>query len=571
MASKNKGINIFRHVPKANLPKAVYPMQHSVKFDCEFGRAYPFFAEEVIATDTWHLQTQVFMRMNPTIAPVMHDFRATIHWFYVPTRLVWKECEEWYTGGRLGTWREEHPDAVPWVGVQFMMYQYGLTDTDEFLGTIWDFFGLNFGTDRRGARPYAVAEVSNTLRVDATYARTYWLIYEYFFRDANIIPEGGMLANDEALSSGEDFVLSDYPIQPFKVAWDKDYFTSACLTPQRGPQVYVPIGGSAPISATVANASGSTYLTVKNANIVQGEKHPLYVVNTSSTDVTNFGTLRTDVNNDGEYDVEAVIQPTNFQVSGTADLSNATGSAIDDVREAFALQRFFERMQVVGSRFAEYLRGIFGSNFEDYRLQMPEYLGTTVTPIVISNVPNQSASNSEAPQGAYAGNGMGASSSAKISKYFPEPGILMGLFVAMPRNGYQQGLARKLTRFDYTDRFNPYFQHIGEQPVMESELFNDATKAVVEDRVFGYQSQYASYKFINSSVHGNLKKSLDFWHAGRIFEDSPTLSREFIEFDGSESTDRLFALTEYPKFEVEIQCNITAERPITPYSTPSIQ
>lgn len=557
MAKKNKGINIFRQVPKANLPSTTFNMSHQVKFSGEFGKAYPFFCQEVIAGDTWDVSVDHFARLAPMVAPVMHDLDVRMHWFYVPMRLLWDDFEDWITGGRTGTWREENPDAFPVLRLD-ALYGLGYQESDELNGSLLDFLGVNF------AKNVALDEVGGLYYINAMPFRAYWMIFNYFFRDQNVEDEievrttGGVDSN-YGINDLRNMTLFGRDML-FRVAWDKDYFTSATLAPQRGPQVYVPIGSSAPVvvsnpetPSVEVRYGGASIPDDLDLGLSSGAGNNRDIVGTNGTTtgpVGLFGRI-----NEGTL---------------SADLASSSGAAVDDVREAFALQRFFERMQVVGSRFSEYLRGIFGTNAGDARLQMPEYLGTWQNPFIINNVSQTSSTTSDSPQAGYAGNGMASQRNESIRKYFPEPGYLIGLYVAMPRNGYFQGLNKMLTRTDWLDFFNPYFEHIGEQPIMTSELFFDITKAPASDTVFGYQSQYASYKFINSHIHGEFKNTLDFWTAARKFDSAPTLSDTFVYYQPEESTDRLFQLPEEPKFYVQLDVKAYATRPMSAMSTPRI-
>lgn len=558
MAKRNKGINIFRQVPKANLPATTFNMSHSVKFDGEFGVAYPIFCEEVIAGDTWDVAADHFARLNPMPAPVMHDFDVRFHFFFVPCRLLWDDFEDWITGGRSGTWREDNPDAFPVFNLRAVAdcYYYATGMRPEgvtFLGSIFDFMGIDLPLDYTFDGESVSRHKFNVLPI-----RAYWLIWNYFFRDQNITPEleidlvSGM-DDLEFLQAGQAiFGRSD---GMFAVAWDKDYFTSATLSPQRGPQVYVPIGSTAPVKVVSGAANVpvrvDTFYGTQNTGTL-GTQNGNVVLSTSGGTVD--GTLGGTINSN----------------TLEADLSSSSGAAVDDVREAFALQRFFERMQIVGSRFSEYLRGIFGTNAGDARLQMPEYLGSWQNPFMINNVSQTSATSGTSPQAGFAGNGMCSQRNAPIRKYFSEPGYLIGLYVVMPRNGYMQGIPKKMMRTDWLDWYNPYFEHIGEQPIMTSELFFDPYVLPEQDKVFGYQSQYASYKFINSHVHGQFKNTLDFWTAARKFTEAPTLSEEFIYFNKEESTDRVFTLIDEPKFEVQVDFKVFATRPISAFSTPRL-
>lgn len=563
MAKKNKGINIFQNVPKANPNRTQFPIYHKCDFSGDFGIGFPVFCQEVIPGDTWHISADHFSRLAPMIAPVYHDFDVRMHWFFVPMRLLWDDFEDWMTGGKTGTWREDNPDAFPLFDLNW------ITDESQYIiGTVFDFLGVNTCADGAvnvGGTPKSVDIVAGTT-LPVMPVRGYWLIYNYFFRDQNVTDEvpipltSGVDDGDDFLDmiTQSSFQLNGVPSGLFRTSWDKDYFTSATLSPQRGPQVYIPVGSSAPI---IAQDNTHTVTSSRITGVqVSGDLVNQYSGAGNSILHSQNNTSSSPVNLLGYYN----------EGSLSADLSAAEGAAVDDVREAFALQRFFERMQVVGSRFAEFLRGIWGTNAGDSRLQMPEYLGTWRNPFMINNVSNTTGT-SENPQAGYAGNGMATQYNKPIHKNFPEYGYLYCIYSALPRPGYQQGLAPIFCRRDWLHFANPFFEHIGEQPIEMEELYFDPSKTRAEnEETFGYQSQYASYKFINSHAHGEFKTSLNFWHANRIFDARPTLSRQFIEYNKDESTDRVFVIESEPKFYTTIQFDGYVERNLSAYSTPRI-
>lgn len=580
MAKKGRGINIFQHVPKASPNRTQFPIHHKCDFDGDFGLAYPVFCQEVLPGDTWHISADHFSRLAPMIAPVYHDFNVKFHWFYVPMRLLWDDFEDWITGGKNGTWREDNPDSFPLFELDNLF-----RETSEIVGTLFDFLGVNTCTD--GA-VYNDAPASKTILVHTTLPvmpiRGYWLIYNYFFRDQNIqdeveISTASGLTSPEALYAmfeNSSSNLAGDSTYFFRVAWDKDYFTSSTYSPQRGPQVFIPLGNSAPLVASTDRIANIDFNPNLDSTLIQSRgvlsgSIPLGANMQPLPSGGSTGSLQT--NNNNPVKISATNYATNVEQLAdvmNVDLASAEGAAVDDVREAFSLQRFFERMQIVGSRFSEFLRGIWGTNAGDARLQMPEYLGTWQNPFMINNVSNTTGT-ADNPQGGYAGNGMATQYNKPIHKNFPEYGYLYCLYTALPRPGYQQGLAPIFCRRDWLHFANPYFEHIGEQPIEMEELYFDPSKTRVEnEETFGYQSQYASYKFINSHSHGTFKTNLNFWHANRIFSCKPSLSAEFIDFYGEESTNRVFVLPGGAKFYTTIQFDGYVERNLSAFSTPRL-
>lgn len=579
MAKKNKGINIFQHVPKANPNRTQFPINHKCDFDGDFGLAYPVFCQEVLPGDTWHISADHFSRLAPMIAPVYHDFNVKFHWFFVPMRLLWDDFEDWMTGGKNGTWREDNPDSFPLFDLSRLFEV-----TTDIIGTMFDFMGVNTCTDgatEDGLPASKIVVEGSTLPVMPI--RGYWMIYNYFFRDQNITEEVPVTTSS-GLENVDDFLemlrMTSYDQLGnmnyfFAVSWDKDYFTSATLSPQRGPQVFIPLGNSAPLVASTDRVANIDFNPNLQGTLVQsaGTSTGLVSVSAGMQSVPSGGTSGSLYVDGGSAKISASNFATNVQQLTdvmSADLAAADGAAVDDVREAFSLQRFFERMQLVGSRFSEFLRGIWGTNAGDARLQMPEYLGTWVNPFMINNVSNTTGTSTN-PQGGYAGNGMATQYNKPIHKNFPEFGYLYCLYTALPRPGYQQGLAPIFCRRDWLHFANPYFEHIGEQPIEIEELYYDPSKTRAEnEETFGYQSQYANYKFINSHSHGTFKTNLNFWHANRVFQSAPTLSDEFISFNPAESTNRVFVITEGSKFYTTIQFDGYVERNLSAFSTPRL-
>ena len=252
-----------------------------------------------------------------------------------------------------------------------------------------------------------------------------------------------------------------------------------------------------------------------------------------------------------------------------ADLSGATASSINDLRRAFRLQEWLERNARGGARYIEIITAHFGVRSSDARLQRPEFLGGSSTPITISEVLQTSANASEpTPQGNMAGHGVSVGSSNYVSYRAEEHGYIIGIMSVMPKTAYQQGVPKHFKKLDKFDYYWPSFANIGEQPIYNEELYHQNNPS--DGEVFGYTPRYAEYKYIPSTVHGEFRTSLNFWHMGRIFSTKPTLNQDFIECDSAE-VERVFNVLEGEEhLYVYLHNEVKATRLMPYYGTPTI-
>ena len=326
-------------------------------------------------------------------------------------------------------------------------------------------------------------------------------IYNEYYRDQNLCDKLTDKATDGSNSYTGVNTLQNR-------AWQHDYFTSALPWTQKGPEATIPLGTTAPLlnktgtshdpnlATYFQNTDGSRYgaSTLQSGTGIapaSGQVIPSFGSNTAYSQL--------DVSNHLEV-----------------DLTDATASSINDLRRAFRLQEWLERNARGGSRYIEVILAHFGVQSSDARLQRPEFLGGSATPISISEVLQTSdAAAEDTPQGNMAGHGVSVGSSNYVSYKCEEHGYIIGLMTVMPKTAYQQGIPKHFSKFDKFEYFWPSFANIGEQPILNKELyaFDDGNN----DEVFGYTPRYAEYKYIPSTVHGEFRDTLDFWHMGRIF------------------------------------------------------
>lgn len=512
--------------PKTN----VFDLSHEKKLSMNMGDLVPIMIEEVVPGDKFRCNTELMMRFAPMIAPVMHRVNVYTHFFFVPSRLVWNEWETFITGGSAGTSAPVYPKIT---------YPGSLSWADFKAGTLSDYMGI----------PVAKYEdtITQPLSVSVLPFRAYQMIYNEYYRDQNLEApiEFAVSGTVSSADIGRLVTLR-------KRAWEKDYFTSCLPWAQRGGEVLLPIEGSVTFEPDYA-ASSSVFETVTG--------NPAEWLGLSAD---GLGNLSTDSNVGEILRLENLAEETEYEI-------DSTSVTINDLRRSIKLQEWLEKNARAGSRYIEQIFSHFGVKSSDARLQRPEYLGGGKSPVVISEVLS-TAETTETPQGNMAGHGIAVGNSNRFSKYFEEHGYIIGIMSCLPRTAYQQGIDRMYTKFDKLDYYWPEFAHLGEQEVLLKELYHDWNAAAgTSDKLFGYQSRYAEYKFRQSTVHGDFKGNLDYWHMGRIFGSEPALNNTFIKVD-SDTTDRIFSVLspEYQKLYVQLYNDVKAIRPMPVFGTPTI-
>jgi len=503
----------FSRVPKVDIQRSVFNRDHGLKTTFDAGYLVPIFYDEALPGDTFTMDANGFGRLATPINPFMDNLYIETFFFAVPYRLIWNNWEK-FCG------EQDNPgDSTDYLVPQ--------TTTTVTNSTLYDYFGV----------PTDLSLSFNNLC-----GRAYNLIYNEWFRDQN-------LQNSVTVDKGDGpDTATNYTL--LKRGKRHDYFTSALPWPQKGEAVSLPLGSIAEVKYD--NFAGSTdpdNQYVVNYRVGTGEYKFYYGSTWGSADDTI---------------------PAGSANNLYADLSTATAATINQLREAFQIQRLYEKDARGGTRYTEVIQSHFGVTSPDARLQRPEYLGGGKDRININPVAQTSSTDTTTPQGNLSGYGTTGFTGHRFNKSFTEHSVVIGLACVFADLTYQQGLARHFSRQTRWDFYWPALAHLGEQAVLNKEIYAQGTTA--DDDVFGYQERYAEYRYKPSNVTGqmrsNFAQSLDTWHLAQDFGSLPALNASFIE--ENPPVDRVTAVQNYPNLILDMYFKLKCARPMPTYGVPGL-
>lgn len=538
----------FSQLPKADIQRSRFDRSSSVKTTFNVGDIIPFYVDEVLPGDTFDIKTSKVVRMQSLVTPIMDNIYLDTYFFFVPNRLTWEHWQEFNGENTKSAW-------IP--STEYQVPQLTAPSGGWSIGTIADYMGIPTG-------------VSN-LSVNALPFRAYALIMDGWFRDENLSDPLNIPVNDvtQTGSNGSNYI-SDVALggMPFKAAKYHDYFTSCLPSPQKGPDVLLPLGSQAPLKTLPLNQL-----------IIPDEPVPNLVF---ANQVKSGGaSLLASFKMNGTDAADGTFSPVVTAGSGTgmipanlvADLSQATAATINQLRLAFQVQKLYEKDARGGTRYIEILKSHFGVTSPDSRLQRPEYLGGNRIPININQVLQTSQTSDQSPQGNPVGQSLTTDTNRDFVKSFVEHGFVIGVMVARYDHTYQQGLERFWSRKDRFDYYWPVFAHIGEQAVKNREIYAQGTDA--DDEVFGYQEAWADYRYKPNRVTGEMRssapQSLDVWHLADDYDSQPYLSDSWIREDKA-TVDRVLAVSSNNSAQLfcDIYINNRTTRPMPVYSIPGL-
>lgn len=533
----------FSKIPAPQIQRSVFNRTHGHKTTFDAGLLIPFFVDEILPGDTMSLKANIFARLATPIFPIMDNVFMDTFFFFVPNRLVWENWER-FQGA------QDNPDDP--IDYQIpVLYDAGSLSFAS--NSIADYFGL----------PIAPNVIHDDDSPSALPFRAYNLIWNEWFRDQNLQGKRSVPLDD-----GPDLYSSLYSIA--NRGKRHDYFTSCLPWPQKGDSVAIPLGSIAPVigNGTTVGFTDGTNLVGLGMTSIGG------VEQTGTFRAGSYGDPQgTAIPSTDGYNGKTLGLTTSAADSGMiADLTNATAATINQLREAFAIQQILEMDARGGTRYVEHLRAHWGVISPDFRLQRPEYLGGGSHRVDVRGVPQTSSTDATSPQGnlaAYAQIGH----ISGFNKSFVEHGYVIGLVNVRADLTYQQGMRRMWSRSTRFDFYMPELAHLGEQAVLNKEIWFTSNNPTVNAAAFGYQERWAEYRYFPSMVTGLFRSdaagTLDAWHLSIDFGVLPVLNAQFIADDPP--IDRVIAVPSEPHVLFDSYIQIKHARPMPVYSIPGLQ
>lgn len=613
-------MSIFTRNAVARPKSSWFPFRPSNTLTVSMPYLTPVLCTDILPGDKWRMQSEVFARMMPLLAPVMAEVDVYVHYFFCPLRILTQDFDKFFNPEEQDNIVRPFIDPRKFASLARTVYQSVLDDIpvdkskrsakqQEFIDFLslfaessladylgipvfsWSDFASGYVQDPTNLMydPVEILAFIEHIRPFSAYPfLMYQLIYDEFYRDQTLEDSileqldrecDGMLKGkinlDEAFDilsvNGWELILSKR-----RRAWQKDYFTSALPTPQSGPDVHLPLTGDAPVvwdndenaAQIVRTREGAPVqnrtITMESDSAVTYRDITTYDENGNLTVIRQneaYGQSIPDQSSLGGIDPNGTLK---------ADMSEVTSATINELRRAVRAQEFLEKCARGGRRYIEMILSHFGVKSSDGRLDRPEFLGGGRQPFTISEVLSHVGEDDTQNfvLGEMGGHGVSYGNTSRTKRFFEEHGFLFAILSIIPKASYQQGLARMWTRESLFDYAWPSFANLGEQEIHNYELYAQSSDP---EGTFGYAPRYSEYKYLPSTVHGAMRSSLSYWHLGRIFASAPALNGDFVH-PRPEELNRIFAVQDESedKIVVVVKHNIKAKRRLPKYGIPTL-
>lgn len=555
----------FNQVPETHVSRTRFKRDQNILTTFDAGKLIPFYVDEVLPGDTFNVNTAAIIRMTTPKYPVMDDAYIDFYYFFCPNRILWDSFKRFMGEADNTPWMPTETYTVPKIKITANGTTAKAAPYEE---SILDYMGVPTKIIKANTE-------NKKIEVNALPIRAYVKIWNEFFRDQNIENPAKFIANDENIdyiddgSSNEEILKNAIhggrclPVNRFH-----DYFSSCLPYPQRGPEVNIPIQleGTAPVyagdktSAVTSSETSWNNLGVYNGldsewsnakNGIRLENEGNLITDTSSKMPNNYVSLHTSL-----YEASAV---------------NIT---INQLRQAFAVQHYYEALARGGSRYREQVRALFGVSISDKTVQIPEYLGGGRYHVNINQIVQTSGQQTatDTPIGETGAMSVTPINESSFTKSFEEHGFVIGVMCVRHNHSYQQGLERFWNRSDRLDYYFPQFANLGEQPVKKKEIM--ATGEATDEETFGYQEAWADYRMkpdrVSGKMRSNAEGTLDFWHYADNYNTVPTLSQEWMN-EGKTEIARTLIVQDEPQFFGAIRVMNKTTRCMPLYSVPGLE
>lgn len=569
----------FNQIPKTYISRSRFKRDQNVKFTFDAGKLIPFYVDEVLPGDTFSVDTIGLVRMTTPIFPVMDNAYLDMYYFFVPNRIVWEHWKEFCGENTTKAWEQTTKYTVPAIKITNDVIKNKTRESKEGInpaeGSILDYMGIPTKINK--------LDDNKMLEINALPVRGYVKIWNEWFRDQNLddpVPEekGEEVQGYTSIEGGSwtQTELNEFakwgdeclPVNKFH-----DYFTSSLPAPQKGPAVTVSLSGDAPVII---------------GNLVQGKIEPYPEGDNVWFNSPTANAAGRAFNRYDEGKIRAVelagVETSGAAAGGTGNniitgnlytsLQGVEATTINELRQAFAVQHYYEALARGGSRYREIIRSMFGTLISDKTVQIPEYLGGGRYMINISQV-IQTSESGTTPQGNAGAVSVTPFSENSFTKSFEEHGFVIGVCCVRHDRTYQQGLERFWSRKDNLDFYYPQFANIGEQAVKVKEIYCDSGNASsANEEVFGYQEAWSEYRMKPNRVSGlfrsNAVGTLDSWHYADNYSTRPYLSDEWLK-EGKAEIQRTLAVQDEPQFIADFLIKNTTTRPMPLYSVPGLE